>query len=75
MNSNMSIALPGTDTVIRKQFSNGVTVLVHENPWSNTAAIRGSLYAGSCLESPEQVGLSAFLRNASIDVLFWILSK
>ena len=64
MNSNMSIALPGTDTVIRKQFSNGVTVLVHENPWSNTAAIRGSLYAGSCLESPEQVGLSAFLSQA-----------
>lgn len=61
MKNESIIALPGPDNILRKQFSNGVTVLVHENPWSNSAAICGSVSAGSCLETTDKIGLSSFV--------------
>lgn len=64
MNTNQSNILLVPENILRKHFSNGVTVLIHENPWSNTAAICGSIMGGHCLESPEQVGLSKFMSAA-----------
>ncbi len=64
LNTDMIKTLPGPDTILRKQFSNGVTVLIHENPWSSTAAIHGSLFAGSCLEPEDKTGLVPFLSAA-----------
>ncbi len=61
MNNDSINALPGSDNILRKQFSNGVTVLVHENPWSDSAAVCGSLFAGACLDFPEKTGLSSFV--------------
>ncbi len=61
MRTELIKGLPGPDNILRKQFSNGVTVLVHENPWSSSAAICGSIYAGSCLETPDTLGLTSFV--------------
>ena len=64
MNADMIKTLPCRDNILRKQFSNGATVLIHENPWSSTAAICGSLNAGSCLETQENRGVSGFVGSA-----------
>ena len=64
MNTDLTKNLLTPENILRKQFPNGVTVLLHENPWSKTAAICGSLFAGCCLESPEKIGLSAFTAAA-----------
>ncbi|MBR6089504.1 MAG: insulinase family protein, partial [Anaerolineaceae bacterium] len=61
MSTELTNALPGPDSILWKQFPNGVTVLVHENPGSRTAAVHGSLFAGSCLDFPGKTGLSAFV--------------
>ncbi len=53
--------LPGPENILQKQFPNGVTVLIHENPWSRTAAINGSLFGGACLEPEEKIGLASFV--------------
>ena len=57
----MKNALPGAHNILKKQFSNGVTVLVHENPWSTSASFTGSLAAGFCLDPADKPGLSAFV--------------
>ena len=64
MNKNKTIALLCSDNILRKQFPNGVTVLVHENPWSNTASICGSLFAGFCMDLSDKIGLSTFVSAA-----------
>ena len=61
MNTDMIKNFPGPDNILRKQFPNGVTVLIHENPWSATAAIHGSLFAGSCLAPEDKTGLVPLL--------------
>ena len=61
MNSELIMTLPGPESILRKQFPNGVTVLVHENPWSSTAAVFGTLFAGSCLDIPEKRGTASFV--------------
>lgn len=61
MNNDILNALPGSDNILRKQFPNGVTVLVHENSWSGSTAVCGSLFAGACLDFPEKTGLSSFV--------------
>lgn len=63
-NNDLVRILPGPDNILRKQFSNGVTVLIHENPWSSTAAVWGSLAAGYGLDEPEKPGVSAFVSSA-----------
>ncbi len=64
MSTDMKTNLPCSANILRKQFSNGVTVLVHENPWSSTAAVCGSLFAGSCLETADKFGLASFVSAA-----------
>ena len=61
MSSDFQRTLPGPDNILRKQFPNGVTVLIRENPWSATAALCGSLFAGSCLEPADKTGLAPFV--------------
>ena len=64
MSTDMSTALPEPGNILRKQFSNGLTVLVHENPWSSTAALYGSLFAGSGLDPEDKFGLSTFVSSS-----------
>ena len=66
MRNDLIKTLPGPENTLKREFSNGVTVLIQENPGSSTAAICGSLFAGSCLEDPDQYGLSAFVSAALI---------
>ncbi len=61
MSTDRNTALPGPHNILRKQFPNGVTVLVHENPRSGTAALCGSLCAGTAAEPPDKTGLAAFV--------------
>ena len=56
--------LPGPGNILQKQFPNGVTVLIHENPWSSTAALCGSLPAGYGLDALAKPGVSAFVSSA-----------
>lgn len=66
MSNDILMALPGSDNILKKQFANGVTVLVHENPWSSSAAVCGTLSAGSCLETPDKTGLASFVSASLI---------
>lgn len=65
-NNDLVRGLPGPDTILRKQFPNGATVLIHENPRSGTAAVCGSLPAGYGLDELEKPGVSAFVSAALI---------
>lgn len=56
--------LPGPENILRKRFSNGLTVLIHEDPRSSTAAVCGSLPAGYGLDELEKPGVSAFISSA-----------
>ena len=64
MKRDLFKTLPGPENTLKREFPNGVTVLIQENPGSSTAAICGSLFAGSCLEDPDKYGLSAFVSAA-----------
>lgn len=64
MKRDLFRTLPGPENTLKREFPNGVTVLIQENPGSSTAAICGSLFAGSCLEDPDKYGLSAFVSAA-----------
>ena len=66
MRNDLIKTLPGPENTLKREFPNGVTVLIQENPGSSTAAICGSLFAGSCLEDSDQYGLSAFVSAARI---------
>ena len=64
MSYDMTRSLPGPDNILRKEFPNGITVLIHENPYSSTAALAGSLRVGTCLETPGKIGLTSFINAA-----------
>ena len=63
-NNDLVRGLPGPENILRKRFSNGVTVLIHEDPRSSTAAVCGSLPAGYGLDELEKPGVSAFVSSA-----------
>ncbi|MDF1499087.1 MAG: pitrilysin family protein [Anaerolineales bacterium] len=58
-------SLPGPETILRREFANGVTVLARENFASPSVVIQGYLPVGSLQEEPEQSGL-AYLTSLAV---------
>lgn len=58
-------ALPGPETVLRRQLPNGIVVLARENFLSPSVVLAGSLGFGALYEPPEQAGL-ADLTSAAL---------
>ena len=57
-------SIPGTDDITRVELSNGIVVLVRENPNSLSVNLRGFLHAGSLFDSDEKLGLADFVASA-----------
>lgn len=54
---------PGPATIHRQSLDNGITVLLYENPASQTVSIEGLLRAGSLTEPDEKAGLADFTSD------------
>ena len=57
-------ALPGPDTIVRRELSNGLVVLVRENFTSPSVVLDGDLRVGALWESRAQAGLADFTTSA-----------
>ena len=57
-------ALPGPETITRRELSNGLVVLVRENHTSPSVVIDGDVRAGALWESKEKAGLADFTTSA-----------
>lgn len=57
-------ALPGPETIVRRQLPNGVTVLSRENFASPSVVVHGYLPAGALLEPAEKAGLASVTASA-----------
>ncbi len=58
-------SLPGPETILRRRFSNGVTLLARENFASPSVVFQGFLPVGSLQEQPEKSGL-AYLTSLAL---------
>lgn len=56
--------LPGPETIVRRELSNGIVVLARENFASPSVVVSGYLLVGSLDEKPEQAGLSQITAQA-----------
>ena len=56
-------SIPGPDSIARREFPNGMTVLVRENFSSPSVVIDGLLRAGAVDEPAEQAGLASFTAS------------
>jgi zinc protease len=54
---------PGPDSILRRTFTNGITVLAFENFASPTVAIEGFIRTGALQEDADMAGLSSFTAN------------
>ncbi len=57
-------ALPGPDTIIRRELPNGMVLLARENFASPSVVVAGNLMAGSLAEAPEKAGLADLTASA-----------
>jgi len=57
------MSIPGPHNITRRELTNGITILVMENPASPTAVVSGYLAVGSADETDEQAGLAAFTAD------------
>lgn len=57
-------ALPGPETITRRELSNGLVVLVRENHTSPSVVIDGDVRAGALWEPKEKAGLADFTTGA-----------
>ncbi len=55
----MSMSFPSSETIVRTELANGITVLAYENFDSPAVVIGGYLWAGSISEPAEQAGLAS----------------
>jgi zinc protease len=56
-------SLLGPETIVRREFPNGITVLLHENFLSPSVVVLGSVWAGGLDESEEKAGLAALTSS------------
>ncbi len=56
-------SIPGPDSIARREFPNGMTVLVRENFGSPSVVIDGLLHTGAVDEPAEQAGLASFTAS------------
>lgn len=61
---NHTNALPGPDDITRREFSNGIVVLVRENHNAQSVVIAGSLNTGSLFDPADKLGLAAFVATS-----------
>jgi len=59
-----SAALPGPDTITRRELANGVVVLAYENFTSPSVVVDADVRAGALWESRAQAGLAGFAASA-----------
>ncbi len=57
---DMTKSMPGPENIFRSRFSNGITVLIRENPYSQAAVLTGSLPCGAYLDPADKTGLNEF---------------
>jgi zinc protease len=57
-------SLPGPETIIRRELSNGIIVLIFENHTSPSVVVDADLRAGALWESRAQAGLAGFTASA-----------
>lgn len=57
-------ALPGPETIARRELSNGMVILARENFASPSVVVAGNLMAGSLNEAPEKAGLADLTASA-----------
>jgi zinc protease len=57
-------ALPGPDNIVRRQLSNGITVLVRENHVSPAVVVNAMLRTGSVFEARAHAGLASLTASA-----------
>jgi len=58
--TNRMTSMPGPESIIRQEFSNRMTVLVHENFSSPSVSIFGQLRVGAVEDPSDKAGLSSF---------------
>ncbi len=63
MNDKGQTAIPGPDTIQRREYPNGMVVLVKENFTSPTVVVDGTLRFGSIDVKREQAGLAGFTTD------------
>jgi zinc protease len=56
-------SIPGPESIFRREFPNGMTVLVRENFSSPSVVIDGLLRAGGVDDPPEKAGLASFAAD------------
>jgi zinc protease len=56
-------SIPGPENIVRKEYANGMTVLVKENFSSPSVVIDGLVRAGAADDAPGRAGLSAFTAD------------
>ena len=59
----MTKSLPGPEKIPRREFPNGIILLLRENPYSSTAALKGTIPCGAYLETSDKLGLTGFLTG------------
>lgn len=55
--------MPGPENILRRQLTNGITVLVYENTGSQTAVFNASMPCGSYLDPLDKTGLAEYTAN------------
>lgn len=63
MTNKINNSLPGPENILRSVFPNKVTLLIRENPYSATAALKGAIPCGAFLETSDKLGLTGFLTG------------
>ena len=63
MTYSMTKSLPGPENILRREFPNGIILLLRENPYSSTAALKGTIPCGAYLETSDKLGLTGFLTG------------
>jgi zinc protease len=56
-------SIPGPDSIARREYPNGMTVLVRENFTSPSVVVNGLLRVGAVDDPPDQAGLASFTAD------------
>jgi zinc protease len=60
----MMISLPNSQNITRVVLSNGITILVYENPHAHSVVLSGMMHGGAIHETPAQNGLASMTATA-----------
>lgn len=63
LSTTTQLSLPGPESIVRRTFDNGITVLARDNFLSPSIVLSGYLRVGSVDDPPEQAGLAGFVAD------------